>query len=335
MKMMKTAVFGLVLAGFLLPAVVFAGDAKFKDYIISGPVSHKNLSIFVIRGKDEMNTSGVITLEEALKHEKAVVRETGSVNSLVIENLSKTESIFIQAGDIVKGGRQDRTLKIDILLKPGCKVQIDAFCVEHGRWSKRGGEASDKFESAAKSVASGDMKLAIRKKGDQQEVWNKVGELQKDLSDNAGFEVRSPVSSSSLQLSLENDKLVALTDEYRNAVLGAVRKYNDALGIAVAINGDVVSADIYGSRELFSRVMFKLIDAAATEAVSAGNKKGNEDITPDFVAGWLARPEKAPQKVEKIGDDQKLSVQETDVRIKFETRDADDKPIRQNYLNNK
>ncbi len=71
---------------------------------------------------------------------KGTVRvvETGSVNELRIEN-SGDEDVFIQSGDIVKGGRQDRVLTVSFVLpqKSG-EVPVAAYCVEHGRWSQRG-----------------------------------------------------------------------------------------------------------------------------------------------------------------------------------------------------
>jgi hypothetical protein len=63
------------------------------------------------------------------------------VNELIVENLSD-EEVYIQSGDIVKGGRQDRTLGYDLIVpKKSGKVKITSFCVEHGRWSARGREA--------------------------------------------------------------------------------------------------------------------------------------------------------------------------------------------------
>jgi hypothetical protein len=43
------------------------------------------------------------------------VEETGSVNELKIENLGD-EDVYIQSGDIVKGGRQDRALTVSFIL---------------------------------------------------------------------------------------------------------------------------------------------------------------------------------------------------------------------------
>ncbi len=53
----------------------------------------------------------------------------------------------IQAGDVVKGGRQDRTIGVGFVLpaKSG-RVPIPSFCVEIGRWHRRAAE-SDRQEA--------------------------------------------------------------------------------------------------------------------------------------------------------------------------------------------
>src|SRR5580698_8913098 len=106
---------------------------------ISGPYSHENLGIFLIHGADAFNGSRFIALEEAFEQACVGVHETGTVGQLEIENLSGTLDLYIQAGDVVKGGRQDRTLGVDFVLpaKSG-RVAVPSFCVESGRWHRRG-----------------------------------------------------------------------------------------------------------------------------------------------------------------------------------------------------
>jgi len=76
-----------------------------------------------------------------------------SVNALTVENTGKDE-VFVQAGDIVKGGQQDRVLSVDLLLPPRSgEVTIAAFCVEHGRWHSAS-HAFSSGESAYHSLRS-------------------------------------------------------------------------------------------------------------------------------------------------------------------------------------
>ena len=53
----------------------------------TGPYTHENLDVFLIRGSDMADTSNYITLEEALDQEMIVVHETGNAGELLVENL--------------------------------------------------------------------------------------------------------------------------------------------------------------------------------------------------------------------------------------------------------
>ena len=53
------------------------------------------------------------------------------MNELAVENNS-ADTVFIQVGDIVRGGNQDRMITNFILSPHSGKLPIDAFCVEHG-----------------------------------------------------------------------------------------------------------------------------------------------------------------------------------------------------------
>ena len=102
-----------------------------------------------------------LTLEEAVAKGTVQVIETGRVNELQIENTG-TEQVFVQAGDIVKGGKQDRVLTVSFLLpaKSG-RLPMASFCVEQGRWTVRGKEDASKFSSAAEAMPSRAALLAM------------------------------------------------------------------------------------------------------------------------------------------------------------------------------
>src|SRR5215469_17688122 len=129
-------------------------------YRLSGPAAHGNLAIYFVHGESR---SGPVplTLAEALDKKTVEVREIGRVNELTIENKGD-EEIFIQAGDIVKGGQQDRVLAVSLLLKPHSgALSIASFCVEQGRWTARGSEDVAKFSSANASLPSRIAKLNL------------------------------------------------------------------------------------------------------------------------------------------------------------------------------
>src|SRR5262245_40367088 len=128
---------------------------------ISGPFSHRNLSVYFVHGPSTPGPAP-LTLQEALEKKTVEVIETGSVNELKIRNKGDAE-IFIQSGDIVKGGRQDRVVTVSFLLPPKSgNVPLASFCVEHGRWGGRGKEDTARFSSSADLMPSREAKLAMK-----------------------------------------------------------------------------------------------------------------------------------------------------------------------------
>ena len=287
---------------------------------VAEPQNHSNLSVYFLRGT---SASGPIplTLGEALARGSIVIDETGNVNQLQVENKG-SEDVFIQAGDIVKGGQQDRVLTVSLLLpsKSG-RMPIGAFCVEQGRWSARGKEDVKRFASSDKSVPSREAKLAMlapakvkpeagpapaqagngssinrtqarigsqSETGNRQgEVWASVGKIQEKLSSNLKAKVASGVSATSLQLSLENETLVAARSEYIKALGQAAAGNSEIVGVAFAINGRIASAEIYPSAGLFQKMWPKLLDAAATEAISVKDSQNSEAPSADAVMKFL------------------------------------------------
>ena len=218
---------------------IFA-SAQSNRYTVSEPVTYKNLSIFLIHGKDENSKGNILTLQEALERKLFAVYETSDVNELEVENLSKEFDVFIQSGDIVKGGKQDRVLAVSIIIPARSgRVSIEAFCVESGRWTKRGDEESGKFTSSNDRLVTKELKIAANGQRSQQEVWKQVSEAQAKLGKAVGGSVASNTSSSSLQLSLENKQAAATVDEYLRQLGGAINGRSDVIGYAFAVNGQI------------------------------------------------------------------------------------------------
>lgn len=258
---------------------------------ISGPVSHDNLSIYFIHGPSRPGPVP-LTLKEAMEKGQVRLNETGKVNELEIENTGD-DAVFVQAGDIVKGGQQDRTLMVSLLLPPrSARVPIASFCVEQGRWAARGKEDVKTFATSAASVPSREMKLAMQAPepetasipginvrtdrvrplnetaSKQRKVWDGVRKAQEKLGNNLGSSVQASTSATSLQLAMENDKLKEERGRYVDALAAAGEAGDDLVGYAFAVNGRINSADVYPSNGLFRKMWRKLLESAATEALS-------------------------------------------------------------------
>jgi hypothetical protein len=319
---------------------------------LSGPHVHDNLAIYFVHGTSAPGPVP-LTLEEAVARGRVQVIETGRVNELVIENTG-AEPVFVQAGDIVKGGKQDRVLTVSLLLpaKSG-RLPMQSFCVEQGRWTARGKEDVNKFSSATEAMPSRAALLAMaapapvkqggyRAAGErpdggdvavkQKKVWDSVAATQSKLADGVGASVRSPTSGSSLQLSLENEKLKGARAGYLAALKARGEAEADILGYVVAINGQVSSANLYPSNAIFRKLWDKQLAAVVTEAI--GEKTAGSGPPPPAAAAaeFLAEAERGKPSA---GADTLGTRQETrdgDKALYTEARGSDGRWLHRNYL---
>lgn len=303
--------------------------ANAQNYKVSAPHSYKNLTIFLIHGKDESSGKNVLTLQEAMEMKVLRVYETSDVNELAVENISKQFDVFIQSGDIVKGGKQDRVLSISIIIPARSgRVLISAFCVESGRWKKRGDEDAGQFSSSNDRLVTKDLKLAANKSSSQQEVWAKVGEAQQRLSQNVGAPVAARDSATSLQLSLENKKVTATSAEYMRKLQSLIEGKNDVIGYAFSINGKLNSADIYSSNALFKKLWMKMLKATTIEAVSEFNGKQAVSSTKAAdVSSFLNDSDKAKGEEKAASGSARIVTRENKDNILFESRDERRKEV--------
>jgi hypothetical protein len=306
-----------------------------KNYRLSGPYTHKNLSIFLVHGKDLLPAKDFLTLQEALAQKKVRVYETKEVNELAIQNLSN-QDVYVQSGDIVRGGDQDRMISIDFIVPPKSgRMPIAAFCVEHGRWSKRGQEESSSFGSSNNSVATRDLKLAAKSAQSQQAVWANVSVAQEKLSRNVGAIVNSPVSNTSFELAVENAKVKQTTASYIDALDSIIRNKPDVIGYVFAINGQVNSADVYASHSLFTKLWPKLLKATAVEAIAELNQPATaEPVADETVQAFLVESERPAAKAKEVTGRVRMVTREDDKSAFFETQDRDQKDawVHRNYI---
>jgi hypothetical protein len=314
-----------------------AAQAKAPDFTFSGPYTHENLTIFLVHGKDSLPGKKFLTLSEALEQKKLVVHETGSVNELSVENVSTDADVFIQSGDIVKGGRQDRVLGYDLIVsaKSG-KVPVPSFCVEQSRWSKRGGENDKQFESNP-SIANGkDIKNAINYARAQGEVWQRVREAQMKLEKNVGQSVQSKASPSSFQLTLEDKKLTENLEKTTKALGKITEGKTEVIGYVVAVNGHIDGADVYGSAELFAKIWPKLLKGCAVDALAEFEKdKKYAPVNEEAVRAFVADANQGKKETNReVSARVQVNTRESDKNVLIECRDKQNGSqfVRRNYF---
>jgi hypothetical protein len=332
--------------------------SRADGYRITGPVIHENLAIYLVHGKSAAGPVP-LTLAEALARRTVKVHETGNVNELQVENLGG-EEVFIQSGDIVKGGQQDRVLSVSLMLPPKSgRIPIASFCVEQGRWAARGKEDVKTFATASASVPSREAKLAMRApvpvassepvrttghRGDvrtayganessrQQQIWAKVRKVQEGLSSNLGVTVNAAASQSSLQLALENEKLKDAQDAYLKALLRPGEKADDVVGYVFAVNGKLNSAEVYPSNGLFRKMWPKLLQASVTEAIGQKNAASDPAPAGDSAQTFLTEAMTGAASEKPLTAGLRLETRAAAHAYYFETRRADGAFVHRSYL---
>ena len=224
---------------------------------------------------------------------------TGQVNTLVIENISQ-DTVYLMAGDVVKGGKQDRIVGKDVLILPGSKdIDIGVFCVEKGRWHVSG-DSSHEFKGYF-NVVSNSIRGSVQTEANQSKVWSKVDEITAQ---------NKAMSSTSTYAALENsEEFRKSNDEYVKFFENKFDNSKDVIGF-VAVTGDsVLGTDIFCNPELFRKQYRFLIHSYITDAISFGKEVKINNIK---VIEYM---NKAFQKLE-----QKLP-DETELKLKFKNNE--------------
>jgi hypothetical protein len=275
---------------FTTPPPTTGAAAAADDRQIGPGTVLDNVTIYPITSKAQVDVGPLVLLDDALAKGDAVVRETdagGAVNTLVVENKAETP-IFVLAGTIVKGGKQDRQIGQDFIIGGKENTPVDAFCVEHGRWeATRDGQATGSVFRTSDTITTSKVRAAGQYKKDQGEVWQKVSES------NATYK-KSSASGTYLatvddaQVKKERTELAARVTTSLDAQVPA----GDVVGFAYAIDGQPKGARWFSSHKVFAMVEKKLASGVALEAITAkaeaeaGGKK------------WVATPSPTPAAVD-------------------------------------
>jgi hypothetical protein len=272
-----------------------------SDYKVLAPIRHGNLTVFPVVSSASHDTGGFLTLDEGLKSGDVEVTESGSargmirrrphdggvvqptypahdgaqVNRLVLVNNSN-RPLLLLAGEIVTGGKQDRVIGKDrIVPAESDPIDLDVFCVEPGRWV--GSSSKFEFGSVNGAMAAPSVRGSAMADKDQAKVWSEVGKATQTVT----VEVQAEAPAVSGELSsttsyakvMRNDQVKSKVDAVARPIEqeyeSTIKQLRDrkAVGVVVAVSGEIVWADIFASTNLLEKYWPKLVRSYATEAV--------------------------------------------------------------------
>ena len=232
-----------------------------------GIARHGGLTLVWLRGGEPGPLPPVVTLEEAQTSGALLITERGSatVPELVVDNRGKA-LVFLLAGEILVGGKQNRVLREDILLPPlSGPRSISVYCVEQGRWSG----ARKEFESKS-YLAQPSLRRKLLDKDDQGRVWS---EVDRSVRAQGLAAVQAPTSSYTAMY--EAPEVRRRLDEVERTVDDRAAK--GALGAMVVIGDEIAALDAFHDASLFAREWRKLLRAHAAEAYGRVLKIAPED----------------------------------------------------------
>lgn len=308
-------------------------------YKVLDPIRHGNLTVFPVVTAKTYPTNEFITLDEGLRSGEVVVTEAGSVqglirrpgapvhrydgaqvNRLVLVNNSK-RPLLLLAGEVVSGGKQDRVIGKDrIVPAESDPIDLNVFCVEHGRWvatSEHFGASEAMYGSAVGGpIKNAPVPMAImvqpsvraKAMGDknQQEVWDEVSKQKEALvsrlapvAPTAGAEIGQVTSYAKVN---ENDEVRQYVDSVAKPVEESYRSLihqlrdRNAVGVVVAVNGRIIWADIFASTDLLTKYWPKLVRSYASEAFVTRAKE--MEVTPKQAEAFLSDMEGRKEMIE-------------------------------------
>ncbi|HUK42871.1 MAG TPA: DUF6569 family protein [Candidatus Bathyarchaeia archaeon] len=272
------------------------GPSAHDSLHVLAPITHGNLTIFPVVGGADYDTSRFLTLDEGVHAGSVIVAEQGElrglvrrgvpvsrhsgaeVNQLMLVNNSD-RPLLLLAGEIVTGGKQDRVIGADRLVPPKSDpIDLSVFCVEPGRWVGQ----SAQFGSMKSQMAQPSVRSPAMAAKDQHEVWNQVAQAREAMQAKSavvGGVAAAPPATTSYARAMAAPQVQQTIDSVAGSYDSILRELHKAgaKGVVVAINGNLVWADLFASNDLLSRYWQKLARSYAAESLTAVSAKGQAD----------------------------------------------------------
>ena len=284
----------------LLPVLLYAQEYSYKtlDFELQDDAklksfTYKNLRIYPIKAKTTLkeqtkNYARYTSLKEALDKKKISITEKegrgegAEVNTLYAQNTSN-DTLFLMAGEVIQGGKQDRVIGQDVVIPPkSAKVKLPVYCVEQGRWSEKN---SGKQFNGYFAVSGMSVRKAVEVSKNQSDVWEKVSDANKKNKVATSTGAYTALSSANDYLKIEN--------EYFNTLQPRLAAEKDVVGLIVASGDKVLGCEIFATEQLFRKSADNLLRSYIHEAVTNGRpvnisattvKKYMDDLLLDQVA---------------------------------------------------
>jgi hypothetical protein len=270
---MKPLVLAILMALPIFCISQYTYDNVKVNFNAADAYTYKHLRLYPVRAKESFknqfrHVGKYMTLQKAIAEKKIKITEqdaSGTVEELTMENTSN-DTIIVLPGEIIKGGKQDRIIRKDVVLAPRSgKKKLEVFCVESGRWSdrepaKRKADAAEFENYHSKGAVS--LRKVVEKESDQSKVWNEVENINKKNKTVTVTKTYTAITNS--------QNLNKEMTGYTKYFLDKLKAESDVIGVIVVTGNKVVGCDLFATHELFADQFESLLQSYTTEAVLSG-----------------------------------------------------------------
>lgn len=283
---------------------------------LAGPFEHENVTVFLLC-KNEQSEGDFLTLDEGLKEGlvKVAEKEQEQVSELRLDNQSD-RPLFLQEGDRLQGGKQDRTIIASMVIPPKSgPTTVPTMCIEQSRWAARDGRnAFGATYNAA--LAPKEVRSAAKVNMSQGEVWEQVADQK--VKAQAAF--TAPNSNSSLNETLDAAPVKKLSDACAQALGGVLNEHPDAVGVAIAVNGKIEEINVYPNHALLRRLYPRLLQSYAVQAaLDKDRAKEAAPVTAEAVARFMKEGEEKASRTDTLDARNSLRIIDGGDQAKCET----------------
>jgi hypothetical protein len=295
--------------------VVTIGDEEFR---ISGPYAHDNVSVFLVHA-DKQADGDFITLDEGLKvgTVKVTEKEQEQVGELRIDNQSDSP-LFLQEGDRIQGGKQDRTIISSMVVPPKSgPTALPSMCIEHSRWVYRGGNNREFAATENAALAPLRVRYAAKVAKDQGRVWAGVAMQKAEASE----KLAAKNTNSSLNEALDSPEVKKLSDACAAALKGVLEEHPDAVGVVVAVNGKIEEVNVYPNHKLLTKLYPRLLQSYAFQAALEKDKAADvKAVDHDAVVRFLQEAREKEREADKVDARNELRIREGKETVECRTQ---------------
>lgn len=217
--------------------------------------------------------------------------DAGAINSLTVQNKSQ-DTVYLMAGDVVKGGNQDRVLAQDMVLPPRTLASIEVFCVEQNRWHYRDAGEQEETEKQKKdrkvfafsgyyNVVSNNIRRTVKYEKNQNSVWAAVGDLTMNNKASSTTGTYTALEESK-DYTIERNRYLAFFEDKMDNV-------DNVIGMVVVSGNKVLGTDIFNHPNLFKKQYKVLLHSYVTDAVTNGEKVKINDRVMKSKASTIER----------------------------------------------